>query len=366
MVSKKILRGLRWTGAFILVVAAAGALFISNVSNHLHSCAVLTDTSSIPPALQGDAAQGVLRLPVKVCQPLQIWVVLPLAVLALILLLPDYKEIGLGGFGMKRIEEKLNERLSEFTDEVREIRTSLSEATGITKDSEAGTIFKGTIRNVELRVRTVQELLLRALASDPKDPSKSLYDAGRDWGRDWSRDFRKIESEVDFQGKEGIHSALEDWSYYDGTAGMGRIYFTYDKESGLPTQAEFKSCFLSIERDNADLRQVMAGYLAGSLDGLLSPQDHHYRVTLEEKSVDRDLYKLECEPDSSATLLCYPVTSVSCRPMNSATTGSTNRRTSSSRSLAAELAQAALTKATSGSIFSAMIMPLSLRLMVDS
>ena len=297
MNGKSIVRGLRWLGAFFLLIAGAGALFISNTSSPLHSCAVLTDTSAIPPALHGDASQGVLRLPVRVCEPIQIWVVLPLAVLALILLLPDYKEIGLGGFGMKRIEEQLNERLSEFSEEVRGIRSSLSEATGITKDSEAGTIFKGTIRNVELRVRTVQELLLRALASDPQDPSKSLYEAGRDWGRDWSRDFRKIESEVDFQGKEGIRSALEDWSYYDGTAGMGRIYFTYDKESGLPTQAEFQSCFLSIERDSADLRQVMAGYLAGSLDGLLSPRDHHFKVTLDEKSVDRDLYRLEYEPD---------------------------------------------------------------------
>jgi len=289
-------RSVRWLGAFALLLLGATAFIVSNITDHLQSCSTLSDLPGIPAQLRGAAAQGLIRFPVRACAPVPVWVMLPFAALAILLILPDYVEVGLGGFALKRFESQINERLDRVSKEVKGVRSSLSTAAGITKDEEAGTVSKGTIRNVELRIQTVQGVLLDALAADPTDKAGSLYRAGFNWGRSWSQDFLHIEDDVDLHTKEGISAILEEWSYYDATAGMGKINFQCDPESGLPVEAEIRNGFLSIERDGIDLRSVMAGYLAGSLDGLLATLGAHYRATITEKTMDRDVYSLEQLP----------------------------------------------------------------------
>lgn len=217
--------------------------------------------------------------------------IVPVMAVALILLLPDYGEIGFGGFGMKRLEERIAGQVEQVSRNVEDIRSSFAEATGINKDVEAGTIHKGRIRNVELRVRTVQEMILRSLLADADDLSTALYSAGVDWGASWSEDFADIEGGLSLGDVDGVRSAMKDWEYYDATAGLGKFSFDLN-DDGVPYSLEVRNCFLSIERDSADLRMLFAGYVAGSLDGLFKQSGLSFEVVLVSKSVDRDRYDI--------------------------------------------------------------------------
>lgn len=282
----KYIRQLRWFLAGGLLTAAATVVLISNTSQHLHSCSTITEPSRLPKGISGLAQQTQIMVPLVACEPIDVMVVVPILATALVLLLPDYGEVGIGGIGLKRLEQRLADQVQRVTQQVRD---SLAQATGINKDVEAGTVQKGAIRNVELRVRTVQEILLRALLADPATQRDALYAAGVEWGKGWSEDFVEIEQGVDVSSAEGVKAILSDWTYYDATAGLGRIEFEFGADH-LPTQVTVRNGFLSIERDEADLRNLFAGYLAGSLDGLLAAREVSFDVRLEDKAVDRDVY----------------------------------------------------------------------------
>ena len=279
---------LRWMSAFALLVAGAVAFLLSNTTPHLHSCSIVSDSSAVPSALQGAAEQGTLRLPVSVCQPMAAWSLLPFAVVAILLLLPDFQEIGFGSVSFKRFAAQISDRLDRVSQEV----SALSVATGITKDISRGTVLKGTIRNVELRVPTVQSILLGTLDPTAPDSNLRLYNAGRNWGIEWSKDFMPLESSASVASKEGIRKLLDDWSYYDATAGMGRLSFEYDDVTGLPTKAIVSNGFLSTEHGGIDLRHLIGGYIAGSLDGVLAGTHRTFAATLSTTSVTADEYDL--------------------------------------------------------------------------
>jgi hypothetical protein len=284
----------RWVSAASLVIVSAAVLLISHTTNHLHECSIVTDTAGLPKSLAGQGQQSALRLPVKVCSPLTQWTVLPLAALSLILLLPDYAEVGFGNFGLKRLEKQISDQVDVVREEVQGIRSSLAAATGIHKDLALGEVRKGAIRNVELRLQTVQEVLLGTLLAEPSRQAHALYETGIKWGESWSQDFAQIEDTPELSTPDHIKRVLEDWSAYDGSAGMGRIYFRYGPD-GLPNEAEVVNGFLSIERDGADLRNLIGGYIAGSLNGLFR-RAVEFNATLATKTVGRDVYELDVRP----------------------------------------------------------------------
>lgn len=287
-------RKLRWFAAVAVVVAGATLLLVSTMTSQLQTCSVITSASQAPSAAQGFAEQSVLRLPLRLCQPISLWVVLPFAVVALLLLLPDYRKVGLGGLSLERFEERLAERLDERLDEVKsDIQSTLQAAAGVTKDQASGTIHKGHIRNVELRVKTVQRLLIDALVAVPAgELPDRLYDAGRQWGADWSEEFTAIERGTGRGRPDGPRRLLADWAFYDSSAGMGRIDFELD-DDGEPVRATVTRNFLAVEQQGVDLRVVTAGYIAGSLDGLLPLAGRHRRVVLSDKDAERDTYTIQ-------------------------------------------------------------------------
>ena len=288
----------RWVTATALVIIAASVLLISHTTSHLHACSTVTDTSRLPKPLTGQGQQSALRLPVKACNPVDPWAVVPLAALALILLLPDYAEVGFGSFGLKRLEKQISDQVDLVRKEVENIRASVADATGVHKNLETGEVMKGAIRNVELRLQTVQEVLLSALLADPLRQAEALYETGIQWGESWSKDFAKIEDSLDVSTPDHVRRVLEEWSYYDRTAGMGRLDFNYGSD-GLPNEAEVSYGFLSIERDSADLRTLIGGYIAGSLNGLLATRRVTFNANLTSKTVGRDVYALNAMPLSN-------------------------------------------------------------------
>jgi hypothetical protein len=286
----------RWLFAGALLVLAAALLWVSNTTPHLQSCETINRTADIPAALLGQGEQSTLRLPVSVCEPISPWTVVPIGALALLFLLPDYPEIGVGGVRLKRLEQ-LADKVEE---EAKSIRESVTVATGIHKDPKTGILKKGDIPNVELRVETVREILLGALQSSVENPSERLYKAGLEWGKSWSRDFAGIEGAADISTVEKTREVLEDWSYYDATAGMGRILFFYDSD-GRPVEAQVLNGFLAVDQDAFDLRQLFAGYLAGSLSGILASQNIQFKASLKATPFGRDIYQLEARSLETAS-----------------------------------------------------------------
>ncbi len=286
---------IRWLTAFALLTLGGVAFLVSNTTPHLHACSTINSVAGMPNAIQGSAEQSTLKLPLYVCQPIQAWSLIPFAALALLLMLPDFSEIGFGGVSLKRIEQ-ISKSIAQVSEEVQGIQATLVDATGVTKDIPGGMIHKGAIRNVELRVRTVQQMLLGALRPGVT-PAEVLYNAGYSWGHSWSSDFAMIAKNIDLSQKQGIESLLAQWSYYDATAGMGSLSFQYEETSGLPRRAEIRNCFLGVDQDGVDLRQLYAGYIAGSLDGLLESLGIKFQASIFENSVDRDVYDLQHQPN---------------------------------------------------------------------
>jgi hypothetical protein len=282
----------RWTFAAVLLVVASALLMVSNMTPYLHACSSVDRSADIPVPLIGQGEQSRLPLPVLACKPIDTWVVVPIGVVALLLLLPDYTEIAFGGVALKRLEQQITEKVDLISQEFKSIRDSVADATGIHKNPETGELRKGKLRNVELRLESVQSILLRILQSGVEQPAETLYKAGTEWGESWSRDFAQIEGGSDISTADRIKSVLEDWSYYDATAGMGRIHFAYS-DDGRPREARVHNGFLSIERDGIDLRHLFGGYIAGSLNGIFAPQQIEFRASLLSKAVGTDVYKLE-------------------------------------------------------------------------
>lgn len=141
----------------------------------------------------------------------------------------------------------------------------------------------------------MQEVLLSTLLADPGQHAESLYSTGKQWGQSWSKDFMNIEGRrFDVSSPRHVERVLREWSDYDASAGMGRIEFTFGAD-GLPTEADVANGFLSIERNDVDLRNLIAGYLAGSLDGLLGSQGLTFEAALSSKTVGRDIYTLSSQ-----------------------------------------------------------------------
>jgi hypothetical protein len=205
-----------------------------------------------------------------------------------LLLLPDYAEIGVGGVAFKRL-------LNDFREVTEDLKSTVEEASGISKDLEAGTVMKGNIRNVELRVETVQELLMGAMTSSAASTQGQLYDAGWNVGLGWSTDFMRIEEGVDVSSVEGRKQLLDDWSYYDASAGLGKFTFFVEGSSRFPSSVLVTNGFLSSQRQDVDLRIVLAGYIAGSLQGLLASNGELVTAELVESAGNRERYKVEAK-----------------------------------------------------------------------
>jgi len=155
-------------------------------------------------------------------------------------------------------------------------------------------VRKGKIRNVELRVTTIQDLMLGVLSAPPGiDAIEAMYAAGYAVGTSWSRDFTPIAGDLDHVAADGLPSLLDNWAHYDATAGLGRFTFTCD--GNRPTEIVVRNGFLSAERDGVDLRHVLAGYLAGSLEGLAAGRWHVDRVELVDKTQALDTYRVHLQ-----------------------------------------------------------------------
>lgn len=228
-----------------------------------------------------------LSLPLTVCSSLDIFFLAPFLLAAVFLLLPDFSEIGFGGVALRRFQEKITETVEEASSR---LETRISNAAGISKNIEKGLLLKGEIRNIELRMATIRTLLLSFV--DEKDPQSNeiLYAVGYKWGIDWSTDLTKVASQED-QTIASRQQLLMDWSYYDASAGLGSLRFDFDK-SGIPSRVHALNSFAAISSENVDMRNLLGGYIAGTITGMFGRGTNRWRAELIRSENGTDSYSL--------------------------------------------------------------------------
>jgi hypothetical protein len=143
-----------------------------------------------------------------------------------------------------------------------------TEIVGYADDRESGILLKGKIPNVSLRVSTIH-LIVDSLTQSipPEERESALYGCGKLIGENWVKDFHKQLDTLEIRKGDLLRQILK-WSEYDATAGMGRLTVAVDPATreGLVALA---NSFLSRDRSKFPLNWWFAGYLAGSLKGLL-------------------------------------------------------------------------------------------------
>lgn len=134
-------------------------------------------------------------------------------------------------------------------------------------DRGSGTMLKGNITNVSLRIDTIHHMIDSIVAAVPADERKDvLYSAGQSAGASWARDFdrecRRADISMDDRGKK-----LDLWADYDASAGMGRL--TFGLSEGGSGSVTVTNSFLSDQEASTPLNYWYAGYVAGTLSHIL-------------------------------------------------------------------------------------------------
>ncbi len=143
-----------------------------------------------------------------------------------------------------------------------------TEVVAYTDDCETGILLKGEIQDVALRVTTMHRIvdtLTRAIP--PTARQDALYKCGCEVGRSWVSDFQSELPKLEIAGHDILRQLLK-WSEYDATAGMGRLTIAVNPDTGEGLIVLANS-FLSRSQACFPLNWWFAGYLAGSLNGLL-------------------------------------------------------------------------------------------------
>jgi len=143
-----------------------------------------------------------------------------------------------------------------------------TEIVAYTDDRESGVLLKGKIENVALRVSTIHLIVDSLTRAIPEtDRREALYRCGMTVGSSWVDDFRRQLPTLEIDRHDVLRQILK-WSEYDATAGMGRLTVAVDPRTGEGLVALANS-FLSRNPSGFALNWWFAGYLAGSLNGLL-------------------------------------------------------------------------------------------------
>lgn len=160
---------------------------------------------------------------------------------------------------------------------------------------ERGTLYKGDIRNVALRVDTIHALVDSLVEHVPEERRRdALYEAGRVAGIAWSSQFVKQSPRPGATGaNDEIPTLLLRWAHYDATAGMGRLSVAAAPDLTVGT-VMLSNSFLSTLPSCFPLNYWFAGYMAATLQQLfgrevavelLTPRVEQQSTTLFEARV---------------------------------------------------------------------------------
>lgn len=167
----------------------------------------------------------------------------------------------------------------EIKDAAQQVLMSLE---GYDTDLEAGTLLKGNISNVSLRIATLHDLMDSILQAVPEERRDEVLHragqaAGASWGADFEAECRRAKMDM-----SDLAEKLDLWSSYDASAGMGKM--DLDISSDAFGKVVLTNSFLSEKPACHPLNHWFAGYLAGTLRHVL---DRRVMVTLEKPSLER-------------------------------------------------------------------------------
>ncbi|MFC1786670.1 V4R domain-containing protein [Halobacteriota archaeon] len=168
-------------------------------------------------------------------------------------------------------------------------------------DDEEGVLWKGSIRNVSLRVVTIQTILKQfkntfdenGLSED--EYKETLKRAGYDIGKGFAKDFKIVLDEQQVQERKEVQKFLNLWSDYDATAGFGRFTFNLDFTHLFGTVV-LKNSFLIYNVINGRTSHCafMEGYIAGVIKAVTKKDVLVKEINCgEESEEDKCVFRIQ-------------------------------------------------------------------------
>lgn len=148
-------------------------------------------------------------------------------------------------------------------------------------NENTGILMKGQVRNVALRVDTINELVDALASLDGNTREERLIEAGKAVGKSWVEAFTKIRQKE--KRAKSHEEQLELWTEYDATAGWGK--FDFHLNSDGHGSVTLRNGFLSGETDRGCRELFLAGYLEATLERIYSTE---ISVSLDKHAVDDD------------------------------------------------------------------------------
>lgn len=145
-------------------------------------------------------------------------------------------------------------------------RQGVTQLTDIFVIRPKGELYFGDIRNILVRLGTIQQILIGI--SDGRETGdsgrKALQKVGKKIGLMFGDQF------IDQHGvkEKTLHDMIDAWCEYDVDAGWGRFVFL-PGSSELVGSLQVRSNFLTSSLGNLDLEQSLCGFLEGYISGIL-------------------------------------------------------------------------------------------------
>lgn len=171
---------------------------------------------------------------------------------------------------IERIPEDTKERLNM-------IGKAIKGESIFSPNPHEGTLHYGGIRNIAIRIKTINYLMEGLLKS--KYLEKSGYLIGQSFGYDFTNELNKEGKRLSNKDK------LDRWVKYDSIAGWGKFIFTELNSDSLTGEIKIKNCFPcnGRERDKKYCK-FMEGYLRGAINTIF---EKDVNVEFTKKEPDR-------------------------------------------------------------------------------
>jgi hypothetical protein len=178
-----------------------------------------------------------------------------------------------------------------------------------------GTLTKGDMRNVSLRIETIWTLMksFESAIDDSRKFEQSLFEAGRKVGTTFATDLHRYLRSKNVVPADN-EALLRLWTYYDSSAGMGHFALGQYDEERMKLTIELTNSFLVDSFVPHTFCKFMDGYLFGFINEVLL-EHNAYLDAYTEFRPPKPLAPLGVKHEVAAANKCNFVVSIGMRSL---------------------------------------------------
>jgi hypothetical protein len=178
-----------------------------------------------------------------------------------------------------------------------------------------GTLTKGDMRNVSLRIETIWTLMksFESAIGDPRKFEQSLFDAGRKVGTDFATELYRFLRSKNVVPADN-EALLRLWAYYDSSVGFGHFALSQYDEERMKLMIELTNSFLVDSYIPHTFCKFMEGYLFGFINEALL-EHNAYLDAYTEFRPPKPLAPLGMKHEVAAANKCNFIVSIGMRAL---------------------------------------------------